>query len=167
MSIGWIFCVMDLILILQKHDGGHEEDALLASSDSGGSAYPPSSSSTLSSITIPIQDVQPLPQPATAVPVYTPYHPRMLSTRNQSYDVDSEVILKPPKNKSYKPNEIKLLGKRFRKVDLRGALIGTGYDTRQKLLYRNLEGVNIIYIFVIVRPHWSNMIHWQLIKHVE
>lgn len=55
------------------------------------------------------------------------------------------VILKPPKNKSYKPNEIKLLGKRFRKVDLRGALIGTGYDTRQKLLYRNLEGVNIIY----------------------
>ena len=77
------------------------------------------------------------------------------------------MILKPPKNKSYKPNEIKLLGKRFRKVDLRGALIGTGYDTRQKLLYRNLEGVNIIYIFVIVRPHWSNMIHWQLIKHVE
>ena len=57
----------------------------------------------------------------------------------------SGVILKPPKNKSYKPNEIKLLGKRFRKVDLRGALIGTGYDTRQKLLYRNLEGVNIIY----------------------
>ena len=53
------------------------------------------------------------------------------------------VILKPPKNKSYKPNEIKLPGKRFRKVDLRGALIGTGYDTRQKLLYRNLEGVNI------------------------
>ena len=88
MSIGWIFCVLDLILILQKHDGGHEEDALLVSSDSGGSVYPPSSSSTLSSITIPIQDVQPLPQPATAVPVYTPYHPRMLSTRNQSYDVE-------------------------------------------------------------------------------
>ena len=64
------------------------EDALLASSDSGGSAYPPSSSSTLSSITIPIQDVQPLPQPATAVPVYTPYHPRMQlwRRRNQSYD---------------------------------------------------------------------------------
>ena len=39
----------------------------------------------------------------------------------------------------------KIAGKRFRKVDLRGALIGTGYDTRQKLLYRNLEGVNIIY----------------------
>ena len=145
MSIDCIFCVLDLILILQKHDGGHEEDALLASSDSGGSAYPPSSSSAVSPSNISIQDVQPLPQPATAVPVYTPYHPRMLSTRNQSYDVDSEVILKPPKNKSYKPNEIKLLGKRFRKVDLRGALIGTGYDTRQKLLYRNLEGVNIIY----------------------
>jgi len=57
----------------------------------------------------------------------------------------SGVILKPPKNKSYKPNEIKLLGKRFIRVDLRGALIGTGYDTRQKLLYRNLQGVNIIY----------------------
>ena len=53
------------------------------------------------------------------------------------------MILKPPKNKSYKPNEIKLLGKRFRKVTK--ILIGTGYDTRQKLLYRNLEGVNIIY----------------------
>ena len=82
------------------------------------------------------------------------------------------VILKPPKNKSYKPNEIKLLGKRFRKVDLRGALIGTGYDTRQKLLYRNLEGVNIYIRHCHMKNswrsmHWSNMIHWQLIKHVE
>ena len=45
------------------------EHALIASSDSGGSAYPPSSSSAVSPSTISIQDVQPLPQPATAVPV--------------------------------------------------------------------------------------------------
>ena len=94
------------------------EHALLASSDSGGSAYPPSSSSTVSSSTISIQDVQPLPQPATAVPVKNNSVHTSSSTNaaveKKKPKMPCGVILKPPKDdRAYNPNEIKLLGKRF------------------------------------------------------
>jgi len=62
----------------------------------------------------------------------------------ESYDVDSEVILKPPKNKSYKPNEIKLLGKLFQRLIFVMLLLGQG--TRQKLLYTGILRVLPLYI---------------------
>ena len=78
------------------------EHALLASSDSGGSAYPPSSSSAVSPSTISIQDVQPLPQPATAVPVKNNSVDGSSSTNaaveKKKPKLRSGVILKPSKD---------------------------------------------------------------------
>ena len=123
------------------------EHALLASSDSGCSAYPPSSSSTLSSITIPIQDVQPLPQPATAVPVKNNSVHTSSSTNaaveKKKPKMPCGVILKPPKNKSYRPKDIKILGKRFDKKDIVDALLEAGYSSDSSI-YRNLDGVSKI-----------------------
>ena len=104
------------------------EDALLASSDSGGSAYPPSSSSAVSPSTISIQDVQPLPQPATAVPVKNNSVHTSSSTNaaveKKKPKLRCGVILKPPKDgRTYNPNEQNYYQKRELRKDIVDALL--------------------------------------------
>ena len=132
----------------------------------------------VSSSTIQIQDVEPLSQPATAVSVKNNSVDGSSSTnqlwRRRNLKLRSGVILKPPKDgRAYKPNEIKLLGKRFPGKILQMPFLRQGTRTRQKLLYTGILRVLTLYIRHCHMKnswrsmHWPNMIHWQLIKHVE
>jgi len=57
------------------------------------------------------------------------------------------IIIKPPKNGSdkYSIKEIQLLGSKFTKNDLVPAIVKSDFGPLQRTLYRNLEGVKVVY----------------------
>ena len=115
------------------------QNALLAISDSDGSAYPHRSSPSTSTDIILVQHAQPPSRAATAVPVRNKVD--SLSSTNEDEKKKKQpvlryrfrVILKPPIGKSYKPNEIRLLGKIFHKVDIRDALLEANISHARRL----------------------------------